>query len=54
MKQSDLGLNLTIKRTRKRELLDEMNQVVHWADVVALIAPYAPVGRRGRPHSPWR
>jgi len=49
MKQSDLGLNLTIKRTRKREFLDEMNQVVPWGDLVALIAPYAPEGRRGRP-----
>ena len=28
MKQADLGLNLATKRTRKREFLDEMNQVV--------------------------
>ena len=28
MKQADLGLNLTPKRTRKRELLDEMSRVV--------------------------
>jgi IS5 family transposase len=49
MKQTDLGLNLTIKRTRKREFLDEMNRVVPWADLVALVAPFAPEGRRGRP-----
>ena len=49
MKQSDLGLNLTTKRTRKREFLDEMERVVPWADLVALIAPYAPEGKRGRP-----
>jgi IS5 family transposase len=28
MKQADLGLNLSTKRTRKREFLDEMNGVV--------------------------
>lgn len=46
MKQADLGLNLTMKRTRKREFLGEMERVVPWA---ALVAPYAPEGRRGRP-----
>ncbi|TXI31235.1 MAG: IS5/IS1182 family transposase, partial [Ottowia sp.] len=42
MKQADLGLNLSVKRTRKRRFLDEMNAVVPWADLVALIAPYTP------------
>ncbi len=49
MKQADLGLNLASKRTRKREFLDEMNRVVPWSDLVALVAPFAPEGRRGRP-----
>ncbi len=49
MKQADLGLNLTTKRTRKREFLDEMNRVVPWGALVQLIAPHAPEGRRGRP-----
>ena len=49
MKQADLGLNLTSKRTRKREFLDEMNCVVPWFDLVALVTPFAPEGRRGRP-----
>jgi IS5 family transposase len=49
MKQADLGLNLAAKRTRKREFLDEMNRVVPWADLVALVTPCAPEGRRGRP-----
>ena len=49
MKQAELGLNLTTKRTRKREFLAEMERVVPWAALVALIAPYAPEGRRGRP-----
>ena len=49
MKQADLGQNLTAKRTRKREFLDEMNRVVPWAELVALVAPFAPDGKRGRP-----
>ena len=52
MKQADLGLNLTTKRTRKREFLDEMNRVVPWTALVELIAPYAPEGRKGRPPFP--
>ena len=52
MKQADLGLNLSTKRTRKREFLDEMNRVVPWAELVELVAPYAPEGRRGRPPFP--
>ncbi len=49
MKQADLGLNLTTKRTRKREFLAEMERVVPWAALVELITPYAPEGKRGRP-----
>lgn len=52
MKQTDLGLNLTTKRTRKREFLDEMERVVPWHALVDLIAPYAPQGKRGRPPFP--
>ena len=47
MKQADLGL--TTKRTRKREFLAEMERVVPWAALIALTAPYAPEGKRGRP-----
>jgi len=49
MKQTELGLSLSIKRTRKREFLDEMNRVVPWAALVELVTPYAPEGKRGRP-----
>ena len=49
MKQVDLGLSLTTKRTRKRVFLDEMERVVPWTDLVALVAPCAPEGRKGRP-----
>ena len=41
MKQSSLGLSNTVKRTRKREFLEAMELVVPWAELVALIAPYA-------------
>ncbi|TAG44212.1 MAG: IS5 family transposase [Betaproteobacteria bacterium] len=43
------GFELVTKRTRKREFLDEMNLVVPWTELVALIEPYAPSGKTGRP-----
>ena len=49
MKQADLGLNLTTKRTRKREFLAQMEHVVPWTALVQLVAPQAPEGRKGRP-----
>lgn len=52
MKQADLGLNLTTKRTRKRKFLDEMERVVPWQALVDLITPFAPDGKRGRPPFP--
>lgn len=49
MKQATLNLDLHCKKTRKREFLEQMEQVVPWAELVALIAPYYPEGRNGRP-----
>ena len=49
MKQAALSLDLNAKKTRKREFLEQMNEVVPWAALVALIAPYYPQGRTGRP-----
>jgi IS5 family transposase len=43
------GFELISKRTRKREFLDEMNLVVPWTELVALIEPHAPSGKTGRP-----
>ncbi|MCL4746045.1 MAG: hypothetical protein KJZ83_11600 [Burkholderiaceae bacterium] len=37
MKQSDLGVNLSTRRTGKREFLDEMQHVVPWAELIAPI-----------------
>ena len=49
MKQSDLGLDLSTRRTRKQTLLDEMDQVMPWSELLALITPHAPVAKTGRP-----
>jgi len=49
MKQASLALNLSVKKTRKREFLDQMEHVVPWAALVELIAPFYPEGRTGRP-----
>jgi IS5 family transposase len=43
------GFELVTKRTRKREFLDEMNLMVPWTELVALIEPYAPANKTGRP-----
>ncbi|MFM8899320.1 MAG: IS5/IS1182 family transposase, partial [Burkholderiales bacterium] len=47
--QSTSGFELSAKRTRKREFLDEMNTVVPWGQLVDLVAPHAPVAKTGRP-----
>jgi IS5 family transposase len=52
MKQASLGLGQSTKRTRRREFLGEMEQVVPWASLVALVSPFLPEGRRGRPPFP--
>ena len=49
MKQQSLGLGQSSKRTRRREFLSEMERVVPWSALVALVSPYMPEGRRGRP-----
>jgi IS5 family transposase len=46
MKQADLGLDLSAKRTRKREFLDEMERVVPWDRLVSLIEPH--YGTKGK------
>jgi IS5 family transposase len=52
MTQLHLGLNLSTKRTRKREFLDEMRQVVPSSRLIALIEPHYPKGKTGRPPFP--
>ena len=49
MKQASLKLNLNVKKTRKQVFLEQMAQVVPWAALVELIAPYDPEGKTGRP-----
>jgi len=47
MKKANLKLNLNVKKTRKQVFLDQMEQVVPWAALVELIAPYYPAGKTG-------
>jgi IS5 family transposase len=47
MKQSALDLKLNVKKTRKREFLAQMECMVPWSALVALIAPYYPEGCTG-------
>ena len=54
MKQISLsatGFERKTKRTRKRQFLDEMNLVVPWSELVALVTPHAPTrsAKGGRP-----
>jgi IS5 family transposase len=49
MKQQDLGLNQSTRRTRKAVFLDEMNRVAPWTELLALLAPHAPRAKTGRP-----
>ncbi|MFX1671013.1 IS5 family transposase [Paraburkholderia sp. A2WS-5] len=52
MTQLGLGLDLSTKRTRKREFLDEMRRVVPWSRLIALIEPHYPAGKTGQPPFP--
>jgi IS5 family transposase len=52
MQQSDLGLNLSTKKTRKHKFLEQMQQLVPLKDLVALITPCAPERRKGSPTLP--
>ena len=49
MKQTSLGLNLSVMKTRNQVFLQEMEQIVPWQALVDLIAPYYPEGQKGRP-----
>lgn len=56
MKQASLGagFELKVKTTRKREFLRQMEQVVPWKELQALIAPHMPAAgpKGGRPPYP--
>jgi len=55
MKQTTVastGFELVTKRTRKREFLKEMNFVLSWTELIALILSHASVSKTGRPPFP--
>jgi transposase, IS5 family len=47
--QLGLGLNLSTKKTRKREFLDEMDRVLPWSALVQIVEPHSPRAKTGRP-----
>lgn len=49
MKQVSLGFNLSTKRTRKREFLDQMSKVVPWCPLVQVVEPFYPKAKTGFP-----
>ncbi|WP_310625856.1 transposase, partial [Limnohabitans sp.] len=52
MKQTSLsisGFELQSKRTRRREVLNDLDRVIPWPVLLALIQPHAPAGKTGRP-----
>ena len=46
---STIGFELVTKRTRKREILEDMNLLISWSKLLALITPHAQAGKTGRP-----
>ena len=53
MKQQTLAVAAGFKRfarqTRRAEFLSQMERVVPWAELVALVKPHYPKGETGRP-----
>jgi hypothetical protein len=54
MKQLELGLNLSTRKTRKREFLEEIERVVPWAVLVQIVEPHYPRAKTGRSPSASR
>ena len=46
---TDIEYSRQKKKTRREEFLDTMDQMIPWKDWIALIEPYYPSGKRGRP-----
>jgi IS5 family transposase len=49
MTQVSPGLNLSAKKTRKREFLEQMNKVVSWGVLVGVVEPHWLKSKTGRP-----
>ena len=49
MKQKDISLDLSTRRTRKQILLDEMEQDLPRGELESVIAPHTPLAKTGRP-----
>jgi transposase, IS5 family len=49
MKQLGLSMNLSTKKGRKAKLLEEMERVMPRSALVAIVEPYCPRAKTGRP-----
>ena len=49
MEQATSGFDLCAKKPRKQVFLQRMDQLMPWAALVELIAPYHPEGKTGSP-----
>ena len=46
---TDIEYSCRKKETRRDKFLNKMDKMVPWADWIAMIEPFYPSGRRGRP-----
>ncbi len=49
MQQAETGLTLNSRRTQIQEFLAQMERLVLWAELEALVEPYEPKSKTGRP-----
>jgi IS5 family transposase len=50
--QSTTGFDVSSKRTRKREFLEQMNAVIPWSSLAKVVEPHYPKGLMGRSPMP--
>lgn len=50
---SDFEMNLQTKKSRKAEFLEELDRIVPWAILIALVAPYYPNEPKGSGRRPY-
>lgn len=49
MGQASFGLNLSTKKTRKRDFLEKMERVVPWSALVQIVQPHCLRAKTGHP-----
>ena len=46
---TDIEYSCRKKKTKRKEFLEIMDEIIPWEEWVGMIAPYYPQGKRGRP-----